>query len=234
MKQIFAAILAIALVGCVEEKKSDLAATENEIDSKYHAVKVVDVIPGGGYLYIQALEKGDTVWLATSPSKITIGNTYYYTEVMEMANFPSKELDRTFDKIYFLDKLLDEARDPLPGESHTQTVEGPKDMIQVEAEEGITSIAELFKNRESLAGKMVTVKGQVTKVNNDIMDRNWIHMQDGTKEGDDFDLTLTTLAIVQVGDVVKFSGTVAVDKDFTLGYKYKLLVEDAILPDVEM
>ena len=140
----------------------------------------------------------------------------------------------TFDKIYFLDALLNDAREPLPGETHTQANVGQNKRIQVEAGEGVTTIADLFKNRESLAGKTVTVQGQVTKVNNDILDRNWVHIQDGTKDGQDYDLTVTTLEQVKVGDMVKFTGTVSVDKDFTMGYKYKLLVEDAVLPDVEM
>lgn len=234
MKHFLALVLIIGLVGCVEEKKSDLAQETDYDESKYHPVTVIDVLPGGGYIYVQALEKSDTVWMAMSPAQIEIGETYYYTEVMEMTNFPSKELDRTFDKIYFLDALLNEAREPLPGETHTQASVGENELIELEAEEGITTIGDLYKNRESLAGQTVTVRGQVTKVNNDIMERNWVHIQDGTKDGQDFDLTVTTQATVQLGDVVKLTGTVSVDKDFTLGYKYKLLLEDAILPDVEM
>ena len=233
MKQFLLAVLALSIVGCVEEKKSDLSVETSVIDDKYHPVEVVEVIPGGSYIYLRALQENDTIWMATRPKDITVGKTYYYTEAMEMANFTSKELEMTFDNIYFLDDLLDEARDPLPGETHTQATQGQSDDIQFEAEEGITTVGELYKNRDSLAGKQVTVRGEVTKVNNDIMNRNWVHIQDGTKDGEDFDLTITTDAIVKVGDVVKFTGTVAVDKDFTLGYKYKLLVENA-LPVVKM
>jgi hypothetical protein len=32
---------------------------------------------------------------------------------------------------------------------------------------------------------------------------------------------------VKVGDIVKFEGTVAINKDFGHGYKYDLLLEDA-------
>jgi hypothetical protein len=235
MKHFLLAILALTLVGCVEEKKSDLAVEETTVvDGKYHPVKALEVIPGGGYVYVKALENNDTIWMAMSPAKITVGETYYYTEVMEMTNFASKELDRTFDKIYFLDRLLNDAREPLPGETHTQSALGQNSNIQFEAEEGIITIADLYKNRTDLAGQKVTVRGQVTKVNNDIMDRNWVHIQDGTSDGQDFDLTITTKAKVELGAIVKFSGTVSVDKDFTLGYKYKLLVEDAVLPDVQM
>lgn len=234
MKQFLALILVFTLVGCVEEKKSDLAQEVDYDESKYHPVTILEVLPGGGYVYVKALEKGDTVWMAMSPAQLTVGKTYYYTEVMEMTNFPSKELDRTFDKIYFLDGLLNEAREPLPGETHTQTNVAANELIQIEAEEGVTPIGDLYKNRADLAGQTVTVQGQVTKVNNGIMDRNWVHIQDGTRDGQDFDLTITTQANVEVGDIVRFTGTVAVDKDFTLGYKYKLLVEDAVLPDTEM
>lgn len=234
MKHILLAVFAIVLIGCVEEKKSELSQDTTVVNSKYHPVEVVDVIPGGGYIYIKALENNDTIWLATTPAKLVVGETYYYTEVMEMVNFKSKELDRTFDKIYFLDRLLNEARDPLPGETHAQTPAAKGEKLELEAEEGVTTIGELFKNRTTLAGQQVTVKGKVTKVNNGIMDRNWVHLQDGTSDGDDFDLTITTNETVQLGAIVKFTGTVAVDKDFTQGYKYKLLLEEATFPDVEM
>jgi hypothetical protein len=67
------------------------------------------------------------------------------------------------------------------------------------------------------------------KVNNGIMGRNWIHLQDGTGVAADGtnDLTLTSDATVTVGDVVTATGTVAVDKDFTAGYKYAVLIEGA-------
>ena len=61
------------------------------------------------------------------------------------------------------------------------------------------------------------------------MNKNWVHLQDGTKDGDNFDLVITTLDAVNTGDVVIFEGVVTLDKDFGSGYFYEVIVEDALL-----
>ena len=85
----------------------------------------------------------------------------------------------------------------------------------------------MFSNVNSYANKIIKIKGKVVKVNNAIMDKNWAHIQDGTKSGSDFDLTVTTNDMVNVGDVVTFTGKIALNKDFGFGYSYKVLLEDA-------
>ena len=61
------------------------------------------------------------------------------------------------------------------------------------------------------------------------MDRNWIHLRDGTGDAADGsnDITVTSQDVVEVGDAVTATGTVAVDLDFGSGYKYPLIVEKA-------
>jgi len=53
--------------------------------------------------------------------------------------------------------------------------------------------------------------GTVVKFNGGILDRNWVHLQDGSgsADGHDNDLMVTTDATVQVGDVVTASGVLA-------------------------
>ena len=94
---------------------------------------------------------------------------------------------------------------------------------------GGLSIADVFAKKASLGGKSVTVRGTVVKFNGGIMDRNWMHIQDGsgTADAKNNDLTLTTDAAVKVGDVVTMTGTVALDKDFGAGYAYDVIVEKA-------
>lgn len=229
-------ILSITLTfACVEKRTSTLeSASEEVIDSKYKPIEVIDVIEATGYNYVQAIEKGDTIWIAMGKYKVDKNKTYYYTTAMEMKDFPSKELDRTFEKIYFLDRLLDNPREPLPGEEHMKSAVAETTIDELPRVEGVTTIKELFENRADFANKTVTVQGEVIKVNVGIMDRNWVHIQDGTKTEGHFDLTVTTNAVPKVGDIVKFTGVIAVDKDFTMGYKYKLILEDATLPNAEM
>ena len=79
--------------------------------------------------------------------------------------------------------------------------------------------------KTQLKGKQVTVKGKVTKVNNGIMKRNFLHVQDGTGGRDTNDLIVTSAETANVGDQVVITGTVVLDTDFGFGYKYPLLVE---------
>ena len=54
MKQFLALILVVTLASCVEEKKSDLVQEVDYDESKYHPVTVLEVVPGGGYVYVKA------------------------------------------------------------------------------------------------------------------------------------------------------------------------------------
>ena len=79
----------------------------------------------------------------------------------------------------------------------------------------------------NLKGKQVEVRGKVVKVNNGIMKRNFLHIQDGSgKEGTN-DLTITSNQTAEVGDDITVVGTVVLDTDFGFGYKYPLLVEQS-------
>jgi len=89
------------------------------------------------------------------------------------------------------------------------------------------TVAALYKDKASLAGREVRVQGKVVKVNNGIMDRNFLHIQDGTGEHATSDLTVTSKQTAKVGDQVTITGRVAVDKDFGAGYAYGLIVEEA-------
>ena len=108
---------------------------------------------------------------------------------------------------------------------HVANVSSNKVDVSVEKEEGVLTIAEVFEDRKSLAGKSIMVKGKVIKYNPAIMGKNWVHIQDGTEFSGQYDLTVTTTEEVVVGMTVKFSGTLALDKDFGYGYKYATIME---------
>ncbi|MBI5016883.1 MAG: hypothetical protein HZB55_15540 [Deltaproteobacteria bacterium] len=91
------------------------------------------------------------------------------------------------------------------------------------------SIEQLFRDRATLGGKEVTVRGTVVKFKAGIMGKNWLHLQDGTGAQGTNDLTVTTAADTEVGKKVLVKGVAAVNKDFGYGYKYDLIIEDADL-----
>ena len=93
---------------------------------------------------------------------------------------------------------------------------------------GGRTVASVWADRASLAGKNVIVRGKVVKFNGGIMDRNWIHIQDGSGGAADKtnDLTITTADNVKVGDVVTVTGPWR-GQGLRRGYSYAVIVENA-------
>jgi hypothetical protein len=195
-----------------------------------------EVIQATSYTYVKGDQKGKEVWIAILKRDVEVGKTYYYGQAMEMKGFNSKELERTFDSILFLEGIFDspdgnnKAQVASPHNPSKNKKSGaPRQEMNIQHKEGEIEIGELYKNKESLASKKIKVRGVVTKFNPGIMDRNWVHIQDGTGGTTSFDLTITTNDQVQVGTIAVFEGAVAVDKDFGHGYKYDLILEEANL-----
>ena len=105
---------------------------------------------------------------------------------------------------------------------------GTVDVSGIEKAEDGRTIEEIFAEKDQLAGQAVTFRGKVVKVNADIMGKNWLHVRDGSGEEGTNDLTVTTVGVLPaVGDTVLVTGPVALNKDFGMGYKYGVIVEDA-------
>jgi hypothetical protein len=154
---------------------------------------------------------------------------------MEMKDFKSRELNRTFPSVFFVEDFTDkpilaESLEPqIPNATTGRQMVPQKEGIAVDRAEGGITVAELFANRNDYTGKTIKIKGEVVKFSPGIMNRNWIHMQDGTQDGTDYDLVVTTTDTVAVGTMVTIEGTVALDQDFGFGYTYELLVQDALV-----
>jgi hypothetical protein len=97
--------------------------------------------------------------------------------------------------------------------------------IVIEPCKDCITISNLLNNKKSFTGKIIRVKGRVTKFNPEIMGKNWVHIQDGSEFNGGFDLTITTDQRVSIGDTLIFEGKIALDKDFGYGYFYNVLME---------
>ncbi|MFZ5907752.1 MAG: hypothetical protein ACOYVJ_10195 [Nitrospirota bacterium] len=63
--------------------------------------KVVETMDSGRYTYV-CLEKNDKqTWFAVPKMKVVVGQNMSFKLGLEMVNFESKTLNRTFEKIYF-------------------------------------------------------------------------------------------------------------------------------------
>lgn len=97
------------------------------------------------------------------------------------------------------------------------------------AADEVRTVAALNGSGATLDGQTVSAQGKVVKVLNGIMKRNFIHVQDGTGDAETNDLIVTSKQSARVGDMVTITGVVAVNRDFGSGYKYPLLVENAVI-----
>jgi hypothetical protein len=211
--------------------KPKSAADEN-LAPNVHKVTAEEVIQTSNYTYLRVSEKESEIWIAIVRQEVEKGKSYYYMPGIEMNNFVSKELKRTFPSIMFVDKFSDQPilakitlADSLKGKQAPEAKEG----LKVEPAKGGITIAELYANRDSYAGKTIKIRGEVVKYTADVMKTNWVHIQDGTRNNDSFDLTITTNDVTKMGDVVTFEGTVSLKKDFGAGYFYEVIVENAKL-----
>jgi len=93
-----------------------------------------------------------------------------------MKDFFSKELNRTFESVLFLESINSE---PVPGKTagmknspHTGEVKTEKINISIAPGEGCISLAKLLETKADFSGKIVRVKGKITKYNPDILGKN--------------------------------------------------------------
>ena len=97
------------------------------------------------------------------------------------------------------------------------------------ADAAVKTVAAVYKDKAALTGKTISATGKVVKVNNGIMGRNFVHVQDGTgdaKTGTN-NLVVTSKQTAAVGDKVTISGVVVLNRDFGSGYSYPLIIEEA-------
>jgi hypothetical protein len=199
--------------------------------------KVVETMNAGGYTYVCLEKKGKKTWVAVPEMKVTVGQKMGFQPGMEMINFTSKSLNRTFERIFFSGgPLVASEATAKKAASATQgsgkaatTAPGGKISVEKAAGPDAYTVSEIFAQKASLNTKSVVLRGKVVKVSSGIMDKNWMHLQDGTGDAGKgtHDLVVTSQDSAAVGDVVTVRGTIYQDKDFGAGYKYSVIMEEA-------
>jgi len=233
-------MIAIVFASCVRNKSGQTG--DNATAENANVFEVAEVIHGNTYTYMKVKEDMTERWVATGKTEASAGDVLYYGEALEMPNFHSKELDRTFDRIYFIDRVSEQPIEhahsgqmpmgQMPqghmGQGHSGAVESEqKSSISLDKSGDEVTIADIYANPKEFEGKEFEIRGVVTKVNKEIMGKNWVHLQDGTSNEGAFDLTITTQGLPKVNDEVTFKGTLTLEKDFGAGYYYDVIMEDA-------
>jgi len=200
--------------------------------------KVAEAIDGGGYTYIKIANAEGETWAAVPKTEVNEGDEVTVQVQMAMNDFESTAINRTFDTLVFATIGAGPGASPHGGSGmgmpmvpgHGAKADLDLDSIAVEKAQAdnARTVAELWAEREALRDSSVVIRGKVVKFLPSIMGRNWVHLRDGTgtAEAADNDITITTSATVQVGDVVVATGVVRVDKDLGAGYSYPVILEE--------
>ena len=190
-----------------------------------HEGVIKDVIHGGGYTYLEIEDAKKSYWIAVEGVEIPKGLEVRFEEEMRAKNFQSKALNRTYDELMFASNLQHRTNVSEKGNLALITDVVERSPYQ---KEGSMNVKEVLQKRPTLNGKTIAIRGKVVKASQNIMGRNWVHIQDGTGEGSEVGrIVFTSKELPKVGDIVTASGVVAIDKDFGSGYIYKIIVENA-------
>ncbi len=209
---------------------------------------VAETMNSGGYTYVLVEKAGAPTWVSIPETTVAKGQEISLAQGMVMKNFTSTTLNRTFDAIVFSPGLAgadakadtQQAGPSMMAKGAMSSMHGSGgataaiDFTQIKVEKAVGenafTVAELHAKHKELAGKTVVIKGVVVKVLNNIMQRSWIHVQDGTGSLDDnsFDLTVTSDISPEVGKTVLVEGVVGSERDFGAGYRYDVILEQAV------
>ncbi len=210
---------------------------ERPIPEGYTRGVVIKTMNSGGYSYMLLDQDGKEEWIAATQMEVKKDDTVYYQIAMEMKDFHSNTMNKDFKKIIFSSECTKNPWKDLPAGSDMKGMKGdnPHKKLKTSRDEeliiqpfqGGYTVEQLYKQKSSLSGKTVKIRGKVVKFSPDIMGKNWVHIQDGTGSKNDYDLTVTTMETMNVGNIVVFEGVLAVDKDFGSGYKFSVIIENA-------
>lgn len=230
MKRIVLALIALCVI-----LQAPAVTAQDSLSGSGTVAEAIDV---DNYIYLR-LEDPE-VWVASGRVEVAVGDRVSYQNALAMKEFHSKTLDRTFETILFVGAVSIEGRDmagmhpgAMPkmgvsnmGSSGAETVPTPTPG-EIKSLEGGKTVAEIYAGSTALEGKSVSLRARVIKVNEDILGKNWITLQDGTGSDPDNNLRATSAELPSPGDVVIASGTVRNNVDIGSGYKYKVLLEEA-------
>lgn len=241
----------LALVLASALPLSALAQAANSLQGEVLEVQNVDA-----YTYLRLKTAGGEAWAAVTSAKVAKGERVTITNASPMDNFESRTLKRSFDRIYFgqlggaAGKTaagpmggmggmggMAAAMGGMPGAMHKPATGAHGAAAPAVASTPVPkatgadarTVAEVVQGKKGLKDKTVLIRARVVKVNNGIMGKNWLHLQDGSGVAKDgtHDVLVTSQDTAAVGDIVTARGVVRTDVTVGPGYAYAVLVEDA-------
>ena len=207
------------------------ASKQDKSPKAEHEVLVLEILESDRYSYLRVAEGDDEYWVATIKGEYQQDQKYLYRDGLYKTDYYSTEFSRSFDRIYLVSDLRPKNQPKKASGSSIDKLVGIQQNQPIsEADyerEGSIKIKDLIAQSEQYANKQVQITAKVVKVNPAIMDRNWLHLKDGSFN--DFDLVATSQENVPAGHIVTLKGTLVLNRDFGAGYHYDLIIENASL-----
>lgn len=203
--------------------------------------EVLEVREAPPYTYLRLKTEAGETWAAVTAVPVKKGAQVTVVNTLVMQDFESKALKRKFDKVVF--GTLGDPNAPAAAAAPTQASPHGAGGMMPAPKAGVATVGKVAKasgsdartveeviaGKTGLKDKSVSVRAQVVRVNNGIMGKNWIHVQDGSGKAaaGTHDILVTSKDTVAVGDIVTVKGTVRTEVKIGQGYDYAVLIEDA-------
>ena len=175
MKRILVIISVAILITTGCEKKENYKKLK--LPEGIHRIIIKEHKKAAGYTYILADDNGKEQWLAILEMPIENGDTFYYSfsAAVEMTNFKSKTLDKTFKNILFINSISESPNMSVPDDALHKKPEVKKNIeIKIKPLKDGKTIASLYKMKKQLDKRAVDIRGVVVKYNPNILNKNWI------------------------------------------------------------
>ena len=204
---------------------------ENNKGDDVHKVTVVDSKDASRYVYLKVKEGSRDYWISTWKMPFNKGDVFYYKGGILKLNFYSKEHKMVFDTLYLISKISKVPVFTKTGaldKVNTKSKDSDKAKSKSNHEkDNIVTISDLLSSPEKYKGKIIEVSGKCTKVNINIMGKNWIHLQQKDKNGQSYNLVVTSRDNARVGEECYFEGKIDTKLDLGAGYFFDVIMQEA-------
>ncbi len=247
-----ALVILLLLSGCTSEKKSyvstpegqvpeyipepqvfelsigELLANADKLTNQYVTTRgrVLETLSTQSYTYAKISDDTGEVWVAGPKTELKVGDEVEVRSALLLQGFRATALNRTLDVILMVQSFSSGE----PYSFHGATRSPDTGNISVEKLPDGYTIAEIMERSDELAGKEVRLRGVVVKVLPDILNKTWIHLQDGTVTGSgekELVVTYSGDELFEPGELVVVSGVLSTEVDIGSGYFFKVLIDDA-------
>ena len=156
-------ILIFTLTSC---KKDASKIPDSNLPAGTHGFKVLDFMDVSNYTYLHVSENGNEYWIAAPQMKAEKDETLYHSQGMEMKNFHSDVLNRTFPSVYFVQSISPNLQQGQTLSSvHQQVNSSQRQQISVEHLTDGKTVSQIYSGKDELSGKIIKICGKVVKYN---------------------------------------------------------------------